>query len=237
MLSLVATDSSNCKAVMTGAAVAAGGARRPYEKIRFDYDDMVIHMSRGALDKFCSALYHHPHESAIISVNVDVSSTETISFGSAAQCVLTRPSAGGSSIISEALSAEVVDRFLGIQRIKTEMELKYSKSGPITDFACTVQRNITLGISVTRAKPYKARKMTTKVASRLLTKKLKGILVSNQTVVNYTFKRQILHVWTEDGRTAATIKRICANLPAELRSNTIILISTVNLDTVFHAWI
>ncbi|CAO3594164.1 unnamed protein product [Absidia cylindrospora] len=155
-----------------------------------------------------------------------------------ARRILTTPNAGGSSILSEVLSAELLHRLLGATVIKTEMEIIYSRRGsPITDYACQIPlpRNskvLTVGVSVTRAMAFQ-RSLDKNDVHRLLVKKLKGINTSSKTVINCSFDRQILHVWTQSGHDASIVKRVWAKLPDTLRSNTIVLVTTINCPLLF----
>ncbi|ORY93140.1 hypothetical protein BCR43DRAFT_565771 [Syncephalastrum racemosum] len=178
---------------------------------------------------------HCNKEHHILCGNVGICHRHTeLRWGDAAQRVLTTPNAGGNSLVSEVLSAEVLDRLLGIRAIKTEMELVYSQAGPITDFAIQIDTHIWWGVSVTRALAFK-RRLTAYDCQRLLTKKLSGILISTENVVNCAFERQILHVWARSGKDAGLVRRVCSKLPAELVSNTLILITTANSDAVFFS--
>ncbi|KAI8097652.1 uncharacterized protein BX664DRAFT_326928 [Halteromyces radiatus] len=220
--------------------------------IQLCYKDFSIHLSKLVLYSFTDILSHQSH--VFITTNLNVFSTTTrsslistlpsstpISFSNlqlypGALRILNTPNAGGSSIWSETLSAELLYRLIGATVLLTEMELVYCRRGsPITDYACQVVSDgkiITLGVSVTRAMAYR-RPFNKTDALSLLTKKLKGINVSSSTVVNCSFDRQILHVWCQSGRDAAIVKRTWSKLPSLLRSNTLVLVSTINSSHLF----
>ncbi|ELU02307.1 hypothetical protein CAPTEDRAFT_209470 [Capitella teleta] len=80
--------------------------------------------------------------------------------------------AGGSSIISEFLSYELMHRCFGAKLRKTEMEMN-SNGGPMTDYTCDIFGKY-LAVSVTRAMAYN-KKFTFKDALKLIEKKLENI--------------------------------------------------------------
>ncbi|KAI9488603.1 hypothetical protein BDB00DRAFT_847561 [Zychaea mexicana] len=196
------------------------------------YPDMSIHVARHTLLDFVSTLRHRPDASMIVVANIDVHGNY-IDFGLPSQRVLCTPNAGGPSIMSEAMSAELIDRLVGIRNLLTETEVQYTTKGPITDYACySVSTSQALGVSVTRAMAF-GRRFTARDAIRLMKKKINGINKSTKTVSNYKFERQILHVWAATGTDAAIVRRACAKIPDHIRNNTIILITTINMDSVF----
>lgn len=169
-------------------------------RLMFQYLDLTIHMSRQAMHDLVSALNDN-QQSIIITANIDVHSTH-VDFSDHGRRILYTPNAGGPSIISEALSAEIMDRILGIRRLFTECEVKYNKAKPnaMTDYAChlSMKGGGGLGVSVTRAMVHHGR-LTSKAARRLVTKKAKGILKSTDAVLNCSFQRQVLHIWVPNG--------------------------------------
>lgn len=205
-------------------------------RLRFQYLDLTIHMSRQAMHDLVSAL-NDRQQSIIITANIDVHSTH-VDFSQYGQRILYTPNAGGPSIMSEALSAEIMDRILGIRRIFTECEVQYSKSKQraMTDYAChlSLKGGGGLGVSVTRAIVHRGR-LSSKAAKRLVTKKAVGILKSTDAVVNCSFQRQVLHIWVPNGTDSAIVRRACSKLTPALKSNTIFFITTVNMSNVFSA--
>lgn len=214
------------------------------QRLRFQYPDMTIHTSQRNMLRFLHNLVQPGHFS-IVDTNVNVLLAQSQNLGSSATRLLHTPNAGGSSIYSEALSIELLSRLLGVNLFKTETELEYyfpeenenGGSGPIMDYAAVYYQNnkkkLTLGVSVTRAMAYN-RHYTKEDAVQLLTKKLRNMVKSSQGIVNAKFDRHILHVWTESGKNAALVKRVCKKLLKQAGyQDTIVLISTVNTDLVF----
>lgn len=212
------------------------------QRLRFQYADMTIHTSQNAMLAFFNSLVQ-PSRLCVVDTNVNIIKDNTLGRG--AVRLLSTPNAGGSSIYSEALSVELLSRLLGVNLFKTEKELVYQYpeeddnggSGPIVDYACHYMTSsyqlLTLGVSVTRAMAYN-RHYTQGDASRLVTRKLRNIVKSSQFIVNTKFDRHILHIWTESGKNASLIRRVCRKFEMhEHYKNTIVLISTVNTDLVF----
>lgn len=208
------------------------------------HSDMSIHMACGSLLELRDTLYNCPQKSLIVTANINVhpkSRHGQFDFGEAARRVMCTPNAGGRCLVSEVLSVELMDRLFGVRHLLTEMEIEYATLGPITDYACRISTAAaagdahpqkTLGVSVTRAMAYE-RRFTTQDAWRLVTKKTRGVVYSSASVVGCTFERQILHIWVSSGADAAIVRRVCSKLPSHLKSNTIIFITTINMDASF----
>ncbi|KAF9936608.1 hypothetical protein BGZ67_002198 [Mortierella alpina] len=150
--------------------------------------------------------------------------------------MLTTPNAGGSSLLSEVLSLEMLSRCLGAHLAKTEMEIGYLfVSQPITDYSITLPNlspRLHVGVSVTRAFSFIGAYRRVE-CRQLLWKKLSGILASTKNVVNERFFKQILHVWVPNGKVARTVQATYRSLPTELTRNTVVMISVVNAPWVF----
>ncbi|KAI7856983.1 hypothetical protein BDC45DRAFT_38390 [Circinella umbellata] len=232
------TEPYNMKSAVTAGVLKApltvSKNKNIYDTTRLclSYPDMSIYISRQSLFDLVTTLRQRPNDSLIVVANIDFYGSY-IDFGLPSQRVLSTPNAGGPSLMSEAMSAEFIDRLVGIRKLLTEMEVQYTTKGPITDYACySVSTSQALGVSVTRAMAF-ARRFTSQDAMRLMKKKLYGINKSTKTVSNYKFERQILHVWAENGTDANIVYRTCAKIPKHIRNNTIILITTINMDSVF----
>ncbi|KAF9190066.1 hypothetical protein BGZ51_008949 [Haplosporangium sp. Z 767] len=150
--------------------------------------------------------------------------------------MLNTPNAGGSSLLSEVLSCEMLNRCLGATLAKTEMEIQYLFAcQPITDYTITLPNlspHMHVGVSVTRAFAFKGAYRKTD-CRKLLWKKLAGILASSRNLVDERFFKQILHVWVPNGKVARTVQATYKNLPVEVTRNTVVIISVVNAAWVF----
>ena len=91
---------------------------------------------------------------------------------------------------------------------------------------------LTLGISVTRAYPYK-KSYTKRDAYRLLTKKLAGINSSTKNITNARIWKQVLHIWCPSGKVARVIRKVYNKLDNKLKGNTVVIVTIVNCKWVF----
>mmetsp|Transcript_37649 Transcript_37649/g.120967 ORF Transcript_37649/g.120967 Transcript_37649/m.120967 type:complete len:319 (+) Transcript_37649:27-983(+) len=142
--------------------------------------------------------------------------------------MLMLPNAGGSSQQSEVLSLEVLARSFGAQLEMTEMELRYSQPSKITDFAVTIFGEHAIGVSVTRAINWPQLDLTADDAYKLLYKKLDAILVSSGNVLNYQWRKQLLHVWARSFRDAQLLEEQYERIPVEVRGNSVVVITLCN---------
>lgn len=135
------------------------------------------------------------------------------------------PNAGGSSVNSEVMSFEILQKCFKGKLLKTEMEVAYfPEGGSITDYVCEIY-GTKVGVSVTRAMKFRGGAFTDEDAQHLLTKKLKGVIQSSRnTLENWT--KQVLHVWSVSNDVTNTLIKVYEMLPTELRSNTVVLITT-----------
>ncbi|KAI9300080.1 hypothetical protein BJ944DRAFT_235133 [Cunninghamella echinulata] len=202
------------------------------------YSDMTFYIPTSSMSFLFNTLFYQPQDPGVFITNMHLHHQTTVSLSEGANRVLTTPNAGGNSIWSETLSVECLYRLFGANVLYTEMELLYSRrSSPITDYACyfpTFSNNnkIVLGVSVTRAMAYRSL-LTKKEATRLLIKKLKGVIVSSQNVMNCRFHRQILHIWVQTGRDASLVKQAYLKLPKYYYSNTVVMITIINCPSLF----
>jgi len=133
------------------------------------------------------------------------------------------PNAGGSSVISEVLSCEMLMRAFGAKLMKTEMEVMYfPHGGSITDYTCRVY-NLTIGVSVTRAMKYRG-DLTVEDATRLLNKKLAGVVQATRNCLD-VLDRQILHVWTMNKNSANVVVQAYSRIADDIKANTLVLVT------------
>lgn len=79
-----------------------------------------------------------------------------------------------------------------------------------------------------RAPPARARRfrhLDEEDAYKLLSRKLFAINVSSRNVRNYRWSKQVLHVLARTYQDAQLLERTYYRLPAELRTNTVVLIT------------
>jgi hypothetical protein len=143
--------------------------------------------------------------------------------------------AGGSSLLSEVFSYEVLYRCEGAELLKTEMEVTYTDpSGKLTDLLVDFD-GTKIGVSVTRAigwpreDPY-----TVASAQNILEQKLQGVLDSTANVAPAdAWQKQILHVIAYGEEHAISLATAFDAVDASLKSNTIIWVTVSHGDDEF----
>lgn len=154
-----------------------------------------------------------------------------MSLSTGAKRMFTCQNAGGSSEKSQILSFELLQRCFGADLQKTEMEVQYfPEGGPITDYTCTMF-STKLGVSVTRAMNYHG-DFTVEDAGKLLNKKLRGVITSTRNTME-KWSKQILHVWATSLAESVLIAEAYYQLPRNLKSNTVVLVTVTENNEVF----
>lgn len=142
-----------------------------------------------------------------------------------AQKMAQTPNAGGNSLASEVMSLEPVTTLIAAQLEKLETELEYKAPSSITDYSCRIAGHV-VGVSVTRAFCWKGGGLTLLNASKLVEKKLRGILSSTANVIEeHAWDKQILHVWTRNEQDALVVKEAWNRAGDELKGNTFVLVT------------
>ncbi|KAK3611271.1 hypothetical protein CHS0354_004920 [Potamilus streckersoni] len=155
-----------------------------------------------------------------------------MSLSAGALNILQVPNAGGSSIVSEVLSFEMLQRCFRAKLYKTEMEVSYfPEGGSITDYVCDMF-NTKIGVSVTRAIKFHGEYVHDD-AEHLLMKKLKGIVQSSRNSLE-KWSKQILHVWSPNKHTANVITQVYNNLPDDVKSNTVVIVTTTQASNFIY---
>lgn len=141
------------------------------------------------------------------------------------------PNAGGSSVLSEVLSFEVLQKCFQARLVKTEMEVEYyPEGGSITDYVCDMF-NTRVGVSVTRAMKFYG-DFTKEDAVALLSKKLRGVNQSSKNTLE-KWNKQVLHVWSANSHVTNTLVHVYDNLSVDLRSNTLVFITATTQQSSF----
>lgn len=129
-------------------------------------------------------------------------------LGEDATRIAITPNAGGKSMVSEALSMEILKRSLNARSVVTEMEVVYwSSNWKKVDYICTVMGS-RVGVSVTRAMKYpNPSEFTEEDAERLIHKKLYGLVIARDGIVeSQRYERAMLHVWCQTARIAQMVE-------------------------------
>jgi len=181
-----------------------------------------------------------PTRGAIFCNNIEFNrrfTPERASLCPGALRMLSLPNAGGNSVWSEVFSVEILGFMHRVKLQMTEMELVYTPDSKITDFSITTGDGSTLGVSVTRAMKFQKwgeEFFTEEDAFKLLSKKLHGVNASTKGVVNQSWEKQILHVWTERQYMRDILVDTYHKLSDELKSNTIVLVTVAeNAEWLF----
>ncbi|KAJ5071756.1 hypothetical protein M0811_09916 [Anaeramoeba ignava] len=139
------------------------------------------------------------------------------------------PNAGGTSVISEYMSFEVLKLAFDAKLLSTETEIRYYPEGKITDYVASINK-VNIGVSVTRAMKFPIdRDFDENDAKRLLEKKLYGVICSTRNAQFPKFKRQILHIWSVNKKATDVLLSVYNNnISNDLKSNTIVIITTAD---------
>ncbi|KAF9987840.1 hypothetical protein BGZ75_010389 [Mortierella antarctica] len=221
---------------MTGGEFMVELGREP--RVFDDAATIAFYVSPMAIAQLAAGLWTRSRPACVI---INTSIPRGMSFDEMDWCpdsmrMLATPNAGGSSLLSEVLSCEMLSRCLNATLAKTEMEIRYLFAyQPITDYTITLPHlapGLHVGVSVTRAFSFQGpyRKADCR---KLLWKKLKGILASTRNVVDERLFKQILHVWVPNGKVARTVQATYKSLPLEITRNTVVIVSVVNAAWVF----
>lgn len=131
-----------------------------------------------------------------------------VMVGHEANQIMIEPNAGGASVVSEALSMELMHRRFGAHEVATEMAIQYwCVNWKKIDYIATIYGHRT-GVSVTRAMGYPhADSFTEEDAERLCHKKLFGLVVARAGISRaFSYERSILHCFCQDDRIAGLMK-------------------------------
>ncbi|KAJ3099525.1 hypothetical protein HDU97_002968 [Phlyctochytrium planicorne] len=178
--------------------------------------------------------------------------------------VLTVPNAGGDSVLSEALSAEMLLTAVWPEMAKsktgsttkaglgflaaTEMAIQYfPQGGAMLDYVVGVTTSTArfrrIGVSVTRAFSAKAIKKGGQIqkfklddATRILTKKLEGIQYAarNIFVPARGMDALVLHIFVPDGNAAKLLRKAYRRLPLDVCGRTVVLVTVCNAACIFE---
>lgn len=126
---------------------------------------------------------------------------------------ITIENAGGKSEISEMYSIDYFTQMYGAKHTILEKEVNYWIDYKLVDFICTIDSH-RVGVSVARAMGYPTSdKFTADMASKLLFKKLYGLIVARNAVVKeQSFFKSILHIWCQDIHVAELLKEAFSKL-------------------------
>lgn len=161
-----------------------------------------------------------------LQVHPKLSKFSQINLTEGGQRIKTSPNAGGNSVASEVISFEVMRAAYGADLLKTEMQLEYfPMGGSITDYSVMLY-DLHIGVSVTRAMKYNGVFDTTD-ATRLLKKKLQGVIDSSRLVVE-PFHKQVLHIFCEADYVVDVLEEVYYGLDPALKGSTLVVATSAN---------
>ena len=151
------------------------------------------------------------------------------------QEIINDGNAGGSSILSEVFSYELLSRCEGAVLLKTETEVQYTNSqGKITDLLVEID-GLKVGVSVTRAvafpfeNPY-----TVEQAQEILERKLQDILASSARVAPADkWVKQVLYVIAYGEGHATSLEAAYDQIDPSLKADTIVMVTVSDGDDDF----
>jgi hypothetical protein len=143
--------------------------------------------------------------------------------------------AGGSSLLSEVFSYELLARCEGAALLKTETEIAYDDPGSkITDLLVDMD-GLRIGVSVTRAYAYPPGSgYTTERGRALLEKKLGDILESSANVsAGDAWVKQVLYIMAFNDQHLAAVEEALGAIDGALKSDTVVMVSVSDGDDAF----
>jgi hypothetical protein len=143
------------------------------------------------------------------------------------QEIIADGNAGGSSLLSEVFSFEVLARCEQAELLKTETEIVYDDpAGKKTDLLVRVGQSV-LGVSVTRAVGFpREDPYTVETAQALLEQKLSGVNASSANMSDEdTWSKQILHIVAYADEHAASLETAYELLSDEVRNDTVVIVT------------
>ncbi|MBT6179348.1 MAG: hypothetical protein HOI23_19035 [Deltaproteobacteria bacterium] len=143
------------------------------------------------------------------------------------QEIIADGNAGGSSLLSEVFSFEVLARCEQAELLKTETEIVYDDpAGKKTDLLVRVGQSV-LGVSVTRAVGFpREDPYTVETAQALLEQKLSGVNASTANMSDEDiWSKQILHIVAYADEHAVSLETAYDLLSDEVRNDTVVIVT------------
>jgi len=179
---------------------------------------------------------HDDQDSTYVIDYFQLPSCESIDYD--AQRSLTIENASGNSELSEAYSIEYFSKVFSAYDFVLEMEVEYWISYKMVDFLCKVQ-NRRIGVSVTRAM-YKEGEFTKEMALELLNKKIYGLIVSRNGVIEkHSFDLSFLHIWCQSEEIALGLVQAYKELDIygyelEITGSLMLMLTICSSPTIYY---
>lgn len=166
----------------------------------------------------------------------DIFMDNKLSLSTDSNIILNSDNAGGSSILSEVLSFEILQRLFDCKLKHTEMQIDYYPYGSKkTDYTVIIDHPIkrTIAVSVTRVMKYtheydeSDKHLTFEYTKHILEKKLSCIYWSNRNVTDkYKWDKQILHVFVRSRKAQKLLRKAYKSIP-DARKTGVVIICTI----------
>lgn len=189
-----------------------GNKKRPKGYIIESYDDSFIVLRRKSIrniiNKRACTLKIKDTQDPLVCIDEVLTVPLGLKLSPISIFSVLLGNAGGNSDISEMMSIEYYIRSCKATNFLFETEIQYYVNYKMVDYICDVDGR-RVGVSVTRAMGYpRPEDFTYARALRLLHKKLYGLIVARNAVCKkQSFKKSILHVWSQNLRIAKLIKK------------------------------
>jgi len=149
------------------------------------------------------------------------------------KCLLTK-NAGGKSEVSEAYSIEYMMTRLHAYDILLEMQVEYIFRYKMVDYICSISGE-RVGVSVTRSFPYYNNSFTEDDAAILLKKKLYGLIVSRNCVVEkLSFYKSVLHIWCPTEETANHLQKVYRSFDLDVQNTLVLLVTVCDKKEIYY---
>jgi hypothetical protein len=184
----------------------------------------ILYHNSGITPKQGIFRHHYKERKALKDFKISVGAVK----------IYKEPNAGGSSINSEALSADVLGELYNAKNIVTEMEIEYKvMNWKKCDYLANIYGQM-VGVSVTRGMRYpKPELFDKKDAEKLLRRKLSGLISARDGIKkHHRFKKSILHIWCETRKIADILTNVYHSLN-DFYKNNIVVILTITKESKY----
>ena len=154
---------------------------------------------------------------------------------SGTQSIISAGNQGGSTLLSEGFSFEILSRTQGALLLKTGMVILYDDAtGKRTDYLVSID-GLKVGVLVSRAVGFPvAGNFSFDDGLILLERKLNDVLDSTANVsAEDLWEKQTLHIFAYSQAIAGNLQSAYATLSDDLKSDTIVLVTVTNGEDAF----
>ena len=220
----------------------------PLDWINEDTSWRTASTEHDSLETLCHKIYSQQHDYQNHQAKVDffdhmveIPHCSILKLNLPALQLINAGNAGGNSILSEAYSIELLNRYYDADNFIFENDIQYWHSTcSIIDYI-TYINNQRVGVSVTRALNYQnPTDFTLHQATKLLQNKLYGLLIArNAVVAEQRYLHSILHIWVQNQKVCDIINHArqqidIYTLGPNVYGNVIILVSICDNNSLYE---